>query len=67
MEIDKLFGIEDETDDEEIEDEEVVKDDYLFWEFWGDTEWEQILKERKESGNSLRACFKSHLIRFRIK
>ena len=54
MEIDKLFGIEDETDDEEIEDEEVVKDDYLFWDFWGDTEWEQILKERKESGNSLK-------------
>ena len=39
MEIDKLFGIEDETDDEEIEDEEVVKEALLFWEFWGDTEW----------------------------
>ena len=55
-EIYKLLSGEELTDGDEIEDEtdDEIKDDRTFWEFWGDTEWERILQERKESGNSLK-------------
>ena len=53
MEIDKrVFG--EVLDDENEADCDEIEDDRPFWEVWNDTEWKQILQERKESGDSLK-------------